>query len=191
MPNQRILGTAVTLSHLFIKQTLQPGETVVDATAGNGHDTLFLAQQVGVSGRVYAFDIQETALTKTRQRLQQAGADFQTSLIQDGHQRLEHYVQGPVGAIMFNLGYLPGGSQELITKAETTILALQTGLKLLRPRGLISLVVYSGHPGGEEEATALEQYLQSLDQTSFSVLRMDFSNRKNNSPYLVLIEREN
>lgn len=191
MSKARILGTAVTISQRFVAQALGEGEIAVDATAGNGNDTLFLARTVGPQGQVYAFDIQEDALDKTRRRLAEAGELLQTRLIKDGHENLAQYVQGPVAAIMFNLGYLPRGNHEIITRPETTCRAIEAGLELLGPRGIMSIVVYSGHPGGDREAAEVESMVQKLDQTRFSVLRMDFVNRKHNSPYLILVEKEN
>lgn len=191
MSKARILGTAVTISQRFVAQALGEGEIAVDATAGNGNDTLFLARTVGPQGQVYAFDIQEDALDKTRRRLAEAGELLQTRLIKDGHENLAQYVQGPVAAIMFNLGYLPRGNHEIITRPETTCRAIEAGLELLGPRGIMSIVVYSGHPGGDREAAEVESMVQKLNQTRFSVLRMDFVNRKHNSPYLILVEKEN
>ncbi|MDA8211677.1 MAG: methyltransferase domain-containing protein [Clostridia bacterium] len=191
MSKARILGTAVTISQRFVAQALGEGDIAVDATAGNGNDTLFLARTVGPQGQVYAFDIQEDALDKTRRRLAEAGELLQTRLIKDGHENLAQYVQGPVAAIMFNLGYLPRGNHEIITRPETTCRAIEAGLELLGPRGIMSIVVYSGHPGGDREAAEVESMVQKLDQTRFSVLRMDFVNRKHNSPYLILVEKEN
>ena len=191
MSKARILGTAVTISHYFVAQALGEGEIAMDATAGNGNDTLFLARAVGPQGQVYAFDIQEDALTNTRRRLEEAGELAQTRLIKDGHEHLARYVRGPVAAVMFNLGYLPRGNHEIITRPETTCRAIEAGLELLRPRGVMSIVVYPGHPGGDREAAEVEGLVRKLDQTRFSVLRMDFVNRKQSSPYLLLIEKEN
>lgn len=50
--------------------------------------------------------------------------------------------------VAFNLGYLPGGNKSIITASNTTVLALKAAESVLMPGGLISLVVYIGHPGG-------------------------------------------
>lgn len=50
--------------------------------------------------------------------------------------------------VTFNLGYLPGGDKNLITKVDTTLQALQAASNVLQPGGLISIVAYVGHPGG-------------------------------------------
>lgn len=109
MVQQRILGNAVQLSHWFVERVLRPGDVAVDATAGNGHDTLFLAQLVGSAGKVYAFDVQQAALARTGERLAAANSLTQVQLINDGHQKMNEYIQDQVTTVMFNLGYLPGG----------------------------------------------------------------------------------
>ena len=107
-----------------IAQSLQPGQFAIDATMGNGHDTLFLAELVGAEGRVFGFDIQQQALANTRQRLADAGLENRATLIQGGHEHMElllpSRVVGQVSAIMFNLGYLPGGDKHTVTRPETT-----------------------------------------------------------------------
>ncbi|MFZ3170719.1 MAG: class I SAM-dependent methyltransferase [Carboxydocellales bacterium] len=189
MSKPRTLGTAVNLAHSFVSRALSAGEAAVDATAGNGNDTLFLAEIVGPLGQVYAFDIQEEALANTKRKLGEAGELAQTRLIKEGHQNLAQYVVGPVAVLMFNLGYLPKGNHELTTRPETTCPAIQAGLNLLKPGGIISIVIYPGHPGGELEAAQVESLLQQLNQAQFSVLKLDFINR-NESSYLILVEKE-
>jgi SAM-dependent methyltransferase len=152
----------------FIAAHLQAGDWAIDATLGNGHDSLFLAQQLGEQGRVLAFDIQTAALTASRLRLQQAGLLQRVQLIQDSHAQLRnhlHLLQGrPLGAAMFNLGYLPGGDKGLTTNPAHCLSALEQCCSLLRPGGAISLLAYTGHPGGREEADALLAWVQDLPQ---------------------------
>jgi ubiquinone/menaquinone biosynthesis C-methylase UbiE len=63
----------VQQAHQAVEAVLKPGDITIDATVGNGHDTLFLATRVGATGKVYGFDIQQEALDSAYQRLQQAG----------------------------------------------------------------------------------------------------------------------
>jgi predicted methyltransferase len=143
-------------AHETVRDVIRPGETVVDATVGNGHDTLLLAQTVGAEGMVYGFDVQEEALHATRRRLLEAGiGEGRVRLIQAGHEEMADHVRGPVGAVMFNLGYLPGGDHARTTRVPTTLCALQQAISLLRRGGVISVVCYRGHPGGMEEAAAV------------------------------------
>lgn len=179
---------ATELAHLILRQSLKPGDVVVDATVGNGHDTLFLAERVGPQGRVFGFDIQETALAEAARRLE---AHPQATLIHAGHEKLTEHLptdeQDQLAAVMFNLGYLPGGNKDIITHTETTLIALKQALTHLRVHGLVTLVLYSGHPGGEQEATALHAYIQNLPET-YTVSHYARLNTKRPAPELLVIE---
>jgi len=143
---------------------IQSGDILIDATAGNGHDTLFLAQQTGSTGLVFAFDLQSKALEQTRKCLAENAVDKQCILIQSGHENMEEQIpvthHGKINAITFNLGYLPGTEKETTTQAQSTVAALDQSLKLLSPRGIISLLIYKGHPAGKEEYEAIKNWLK-------------------------------
>jgi len=180
-------GNPVSLSHEIIKAAVTLGDTVVDATAGNGKDTLFLAKIVGSSGRVIAFDCQMEAIQKTQQLLEQNGVSEWVRLIAAGHQHLAQFIFEPVKAVMFNLGYLPGGDKKAITTPENTICAIENALRLLLVNGAVSIVVYPGHPGGKEEAQSVIEYLQGLSPKAYLAVRLDTINRKQTSPYLIAV----
>lgn len=177
----------------FIRQQLQAclkdGDCVLDGTAGNGHDTLLLAQCVGERGKVFAFDVQQTALANTAERLQAAGCAQQVSLIHAGHERLADYVNTPLAAAVFNFGYLPGGNKQLTTRADTSIAALQAATALLQPGGLIFATLYPGHPAGLVEANTVEAWASGLPQREIEVLRYQFINQRNQPPYLLVLEK--
>lgn len=173
----------------LVQEVLEPGEVAVDATAGNGHDTVFLARLVGPQGRVWAFDIQREALERVRQRLQRENLAQRVTLLLKGHENMASYVKRPVGAIMFNLGYLPGGDHSIITSPETTVVAVRAGLSLLRVGGIMTLVVYTGHPGGMAESEALVEFCTNLPQENFQVLQYRFLNQQNFPPYLLAIAK--
>ena len=123
----------VSWAKWFVKRGVSPGDFCVDATVGNGNDTLFLAECVGVQGKVYGFDIQPTAIENTKQKLTAAGMLERAALIQDSHTYMGNYLApGTVKAVMFNLGYLPGGDPHLITEPESTVQALEAALHLLK-----------------------------------------------------------
>lgn len=151
-----------------VGRVLKPGERAVDATVGNGHDTLFLARQVAPGGRVIGFDLQPQALATAQARLAAAGLRHIVELQLCGHQQMSDRVPsgwpGHVGAVMFNLGYLPGGDKRRVTRAEHTLPALDQALRLLRIGGLVSLLVYRGHPGAQQEAEAVTSWLGGLDK---------------------------
>ncbi|MDI3546561.1 MAG: hypothetical protein PWR10_213 [Halanaerobiales bacterium] len=182
----------VGFSHQLFKEHIKKGAIVIDATAGNGHDTLFLAKLVGPEGQVLAFDIQERAIRRTEVLLEKEGISDRVRLIQDGHENLGDYLNTSVDGILFNLGYLPGGDKEIITRPETTLKAVKSGLRLLKPGGLMALVIYSGHPGGREEKEALLKYAVSLDYQEYNVLHYHFVNQfKAPSEVLAIKKRSN
>lgn len=150
--------------HQRLQAHLAAGDLAIDATAGNGHDTLFLTRQVGASGAVQAFDIQHRAIEKTRERLQAAAQLAQVTLHQVGHEHMAERIppgwRGRVAAITFNLGYLPGGDHGTTTLPATTLAALGQSLALLRPGGILSVLAYRGHPGGQAEAEAVEAWFR-------------------------------
>ncbi|MBF7082082.1 class I SAM-dependent methyltransferase [Desulfallas sp. Bu1-1] len=184
-----VRGNAVLLAQKFLGEILREGSVAVDATAGNGKDTLFLAGAVGNSGKVYAFDIQREALESTAILLKESGLDQRVELIHAGHEHMERYINRPVDGFIFNLGYLPGGDHGITTRPETTLQAVNAAFNLLKPGGRISMVVYTGHRGAGEESRAVEQMAAGLNPKLFGALKVSFLNRPASAPYLVLIER--
>jgi len=170
---------------MFVKE----GDTVVDATCGNGNDTAFLASIVGENGRVFGFDIQERAIFNTTKKLKDLNLSGRVTLIKDGHQNMDKYVDSPVKAVMFNLGYLPSGDHDLGTRPETTIDALSKSMELLITGGIITVVIYYGGDSGFEEKEKVLEFLKSIDQKRFIVQRTDFINQANCPPILVCIEK--
>ncbi len=183
------LPRATEMAHRFIGECLGPGDLAIDATAGNGHDTLFLAGLVGAEGQVYAFDVQPEAIEATRARLESAGVADRVELFGQCHSRMGEVAEYGVGAVMFNLGYLPGGDMETITRADTTLAALASALRLMMPGGRMTVVVYPGHPGGDEEAAAVEHWAATLDTALVGVARYEFLNQANKPPRLLVIEK--
>lgn len=156
----------VQQAHAALGEILTAGDLAIDATVGNGHDTLFLARAVGAGGTVYGFDIQEAALDAAYRRLQDEGLAGRVSLYHAGHEAmavvLPASVVGRVRAVMFNLGYLPGGDKARTTGIHTTLAALEQARSLLAPGGAISVLAYTGHPGGREEAEAVKAWAAAL-----------------------------
>lgn len=184
---QELFHNALAQAHYILSNLPLEGETVIDATAGRGNDTLFLAKAVGLRGRVFAFDIQEKAISQTKQLLIDNQISWYT-LVHDSHANLDHYpISSPI-AIIFNLGYLPGGDHDLVTNPETTVVAVQKALKLLKVGGALTIVIYTGHKGAKEEEAALRAYLKTLSRV-FDVLEFAFLNRTIDSPYLIAIHK--
>lgn len=196
------LTRIVPWSQQLLAEILKPGDTAIDLTAGKGRDTLFLCRTVGPEGRVVGFDIQPRALEITAQRLRAAGAAVAlyppgrwvrnppagVHLIRDDHARLSRYVKLSVGAVIANLGYLPGGDQGVITRPDSTLAALQQALSLVRVGGRLAVVTYPGHPGGEAEEAAVGEYLRQLDPSAWEVLAIEAANR-GQAPGLLVVQR--
>lgn len=174
-------------AHHCLKACLNAGDVAIDATVGNGHDTLFLATCVGADGRVYGFDIQRQAIDTTRQRLAEHRLLERVALIQAGHEHMADHVAGNVKGIMFNLGYLPGADKSLITRVETTLQAVEAGSRLLLKGGVMTVLAYPGHPGGDVEADELQAWCQTLDTRRFDAERLLSLHQRETAPRLFVI----
>lgn len=175
------------LAQEILKPLIRPGDRVIDATAGNGHDTVFLADRVGVTGKVLAFDVQEAALASARSRVESAGFAGRVGFFHESHVKMdEHAAAGSVAAIMFNLGYLPGENHELTTESVGTLAALEVAARLLKPGGVLSVVCYPGHPAGAAEAVAVEAWLVGLAANGWRVARYGAVGTKRPAPFLLL-----
>lgn len=189
MKLERILPFA----KILLEKAVRTGDTVVDATLGNGHDTLFLANLVGENGMVFGFDVQEEAILSSKTRIEQQGLQDRVTIFHKGHEQLlemipsEHH--GKITGAIFNLGYLPGSDKTIVTKPETTISAIEQLLKILAPEGIIILVIYHGHEEGATERDALMEYCQYIDQKQAHVLQYQFINQQNHPPFIVAIEK--
>ena len=175
--------------HHILEDSIEEGDICIDATAGNGGDTEFLCKKVGESGKVYAFDVQEMAITHTRERLEKNNLDQRAELILDGHEKMQTYVKEEVKAITFNFGYLPGGDHNIATHTKTSLAAIQAAQELLKKGGVINLCIYSGGDTGYEEKEAILTYLKELDSKKWLVIVNTYYNRKNDPPLPVFIYR--
>lgn len=170
---------------------IKDGHIALDCTVGNGKDTLNLVRLVGEKGKVYGFDIQEKAIINTEKKLQKLNLDKNVILINDGHENIDKYIYENIDFIVYNLGYLPGGDKNIKTKALTTVKSIKKALSLLNNNGLLLITCYIGHDGGKEEQEAVENFLESLDQRRYNVLKFKFINQRNNPPILYGVEKIN
>lgn len=177
----------------LLKKAVSPGDIVIDATLGNGHDTLYLAQLVGPAGRVYGFDIQEEAILSTKGRLAEHDLLDRATLFHQGHEMVTQCIppihQNRITGAVFNLGYLPGGDKDIVTRPDTTISAIDQLLDIMAPEGIIVLVIYHGHPEGAVERDYLLRYLRTFDQNKAHILQYQFINQVNHPPFIVAIEK--
>ena len=172
------------MAHDFLAQVITQEDIVVDATMGNGHDTLFLAK---LAKQVYAFDIQKQALKQTSQRLQEAGFT-NVELILQGHETVDQFVR-EVKAAIFNLGYLPSADKSIITQPQTTLEALEKLCQMLVKGGRIAIMIYYGHEGGDIERDSVMDFVSQLPQQEYTASIYRTLNQINNPPFLVMIEK--
>lgn len=179
----------VPLSHLFLRSFMRDGHRAVDATCGNGHDTLLLARLVGARGHVWGFDIQPQAIDETSRRLVEADLSSRVTLLPVGHEGLAEHVTKPLQVVLFNLGYRPGGDRAIITRSDTTVSALEQSRGLLAAGGVVIVTVYPGHDGGAEEQSAVEDWAAGLDPRTHHCWRMGQTNVSPGAPYLLLVQK--
>lgn len=192
MKNQLIkksLRGPVPLSHLLLRQFVFPGDTVIDATCGNGGDTLLLAELVASIGRVFAFDIQQQAIKVTGQKLNDSGLANRVTLIHDSHENISKYCLDGIAAVVFNLGYLPAADHLIITTVETTMSALCQAQQLLKVGGIVAITLYPGHSGGELEKDAIECFVANLSPREWHVWQMHQLNVSSTAPLFIFLQK--
>ena len=189
---------------ILIREVLHPGDYAIDATVGNGHDTVFLVEQVGSSGIVFGFDIQQAAIDSTRAKIESyctgkssnSNAPPQTecvTLIHGSHadmaEKIPAKFHGNISAIMFNLGYLPGGDKSIITQTDSTLQALSSASQLLATKGLITILAYPGHAGGDKETPRVKSWCEQLNPNHFSVNTIYSIEDKESAPRLFVVSK--
>ena len=173
----------LSVVHDFLRRTVKPGAFCIDATAGRGRDTALLCELAGEGGRVLAFDVQEDAVRQTNELLAREGKHAEVHL--DSHAHMESYAaQESVDCIVFNFGRLPGGDPHIFTHADSSIEAVNAGLRLLKPGGVMALAICYG------ERDALLAHLKTLDDRKYSVLVCDWANRRNDPPIPAFIFKD-
>lgn len=184
----------LTFAHTILQSAVSTGDTVVDATVGNGHDTQFLAELVGNSGHVFGFDIQREAVDKTQNRMAENKLSERVTIFHKGHETIRESIPGSfqqkISCAIFNLGYLPGGNKSIATHSHTTITAIEQLLDIMAPDGIIVVIIYPGHPEGLAECNDLLRYVMNLDQEKANVLRYEFMNQRNSPPFMIAIEKK-
>ena len=175
--------------HRRLAEAIGPGDLCLDATAGNGLDTLFLARQVGDDGTVHAIDVQDDALRITASLLEQHGLKDRVSTHLTCHSKMETILpgnaKGQIRAITFNLGYLPKGDKSITTEPATTLAALRSAYDWLAKAGALSVLCYRGHPGGKTEEKAVRKLIDDDNWMSEIIT----GNDSGESPVLHWIEK--
>lgn len=190
----KLFQSHLDLAHHHWRNLLQEGDLALDATCGNGHDTLVLARSIltETSGRLWALDIQEEALKEAQHRLK-------THLSPALYERISWHLgchstfppSIPVGTlqlIVYNLGYLPKGNKGRTTLATSTLMSLTAAFPLLKPGGMVSITCYPGHPEGLLEQEKILTFLSSLPPDEWSVCHHQWINRSQ-APSLLLVQK--
>ena len=188
-----IIRTTTELAMYTASAYIRPGAVLIDATCGNGHDTLRLAQHK--PSVLYAFDMQQDAIDSTHQLLISEGfendlADGTIKLICSSHEYMSSFVNEKADLIMFNLGYLPGGDKTVTTCAGSTLTAVSEAVEILAADGLVCITMYSGHDEGKTEKEALLNFARQLDSSRYHSAYVSMINQKNSPPELLLITRK-
>ncbi|MGN0630735.1 MAG: class I SAM-dependent methyltransferase [Ruminococcus sp.] len=184
--------SALDIINRVIDENVCEGDICIDATAGRGNDTLHLCKLVGDSGHVTAFDIQPEAIDSTKMLLEANGMSGRADVILKSHSEMDSYFKAEsVSLITFNFGWLPKGDHNIFTQKETSIAAIEKGLKLLKNGGIMTLIIYYGRETGFEERDALLEYLPTLDNRKYTVIEMPFVNRPNCPPIPIVIIKDN
>ena len=181
------MDKVLAFSKKLLKEVIDKNSIVVDATAGNGNDTLFLAKTS--AKKVFAFDVQNQATTNTNDLLEKNNLADKCEVILDSHENFDKYIEENIQAVVFNLGYLPNADHTITTQAETTLNAIKKFITKLNIGGRIVIVVYWGHANGKVEKDALLKELSQLDQKEIEVLVYQFINQKNNAPFVIALEK--
>lgn len=200
LPELDELAQTTLLHALEVFRAMETTPVVaIDATVGNGHDTVFLARAAGERGLVAGFDIQEAALENTRRRLIAEGLEKRVHLFQASHEHMErelctlpHFSAGSppsAAVVMFNLGFLPGSDKTLTTRAATTLPALRAAVSLLAVHGMLSVHLYTGQAHGLEEKERVLEWGRALPRHTWRVLEVAQANKQRNKEWLLLAER--
>jgi tRNA A58 N-methylase Trm61 len=178
------------LAHTILHDAIREGDRVIDATAGNGHDTVFLAECVGAAGKVLAYDLQEQALEIARRTVAAAGFSERVEFHLTSHARMaEHAERGSVAVVMFNLGYLPGDDHAFTTRAEETLAALDSAAELLHTGGVLTVVCYPGHPEGAREGARVEEWAHARTEEGWRVAKYAMLGTLRPAPFLLIARK--
>ncbi len=176
------------LAHRYWSELLSVGDHVIDATCGNGRDTVILAT---LGAKTYSIDIQQNALNEAKLKVESKGIAQLVTFIKGCHSKFPEEIEShSVKLIVYNLGYLPGGNKDVTTQVTTTLKSLEHALDLLVAGGMISITCYPGHEEGKREEEQLLYFCQNLSPREWSCCHHRWINRKL-SPSLIILQKIN
>ena len=184
----KILNGATDFVHSLIKEKIESDFLCIDATLGNGYDTLFLLKNLKENGFVFGFDIQNDAIKNTKKLLKNKNFS-KYKLIEDSHVNFEKYIKEKIDLVVYNLGYLPGGDKTITTKSKSTLKSIKSAMDILKKHGMIFITAYPGHNEGQNELNLMKNYFKTVDQRNFNIVKLDFYNQVNKPPVIFIIEK--
>lgn len=188
------MSSHLKLAHQYWAALLHPGDIVIDATCGNGHDTLYLAKILfakNSESTLYALDLQAKAIEETRDRLQKNVPEhFQkVKLLQACHSQFPaELASASVKLIVYNLGYLPGSDKTVTTMSDTTLMSLSRAMHLIQPGGALSITCYPGHPEGKKEEEQIVEWVSKIPYLEWTCCHHRWINRQN-APSLLFMQK--
>ncbi len=183
------LNNVLKINQQLLVNRIPKYSIAIDATAGNGNDGLFVLTHANSPFTLHCCDIQEVALTNTKEKIGNYANKFNVFFHHKNHLDLFRECDSEIDLILFNLGYLPGGNHHIRTSTDNTIQTLKFAEKIVRPGGVISIVAYSGTEEGRAESIAVKNWSSSLSQKIWNVLQVEMINQVNFPPCLFFIEK--
>lgn len=179
------------LVHNLLKPYLSQVKVAVDATLGNGYDTLFLAENCPQQSKIFAFDLQNQAIKESGKLLNEKKIN-NVELIQKCHsciqECLANHEISEIDLAIFNFGYLPGGDKAITTMPETSIAAIQQCLNALTSQGILSLTLYPGHETGAMESEQIKNFFK--EQNKYKIFQTKIiSQTKTPPPEHLLLQK--
>ena len=108
-------------------------------------------------------------------------------LILAGHERMAEFVKEPARAIVFNLGWLPGGDKSITTLRETTLPAIRDAISLMDRDAILNIAVYPGHAEGDAEGQMILDYLRGISRHRVCATLVKIVNSPT-SPFFIVVE---
>jgi len=187
-----LFNTPIDLGHKFFSSLLKEGDIAIDATCGNGRDSLALGKLLSEKNgsSLLCIDIQEIAIQSTEELLKKELPFFLPSVTfqRGSHESFPELFKGRVKLVVYNLGYLPGADKTLTTTVSSTLRSVKNAMRLLTPGGVINITCYPGHPEGAKEEAELISLLSSLEPSLWSFTSIRWNNRRA-SPSVLLLQK--
>ena len=193
--NFPIFQSHLDLAHSYWEKLLKEGDWAIDATCGNGNDTLKLAKILLKNGNkkqsgIIGIDLQEEAILKTKSLLQSHLSNDENSYIHLFHQSHIDFPspakENPIRLIVYNLGYLPGGNKQMTTMTQCSLESVKQALDLVIPGGAVCITCYPGHEEGNREERALLNEVSKLSSLTWNVCYHTFPNRRLSASLLLI-----